>query len=364
MRCTGVLLLDRRPGRRHNQRRASKWRISDSSFRSCIFWLQETTHPKHLGTNFVMALNVGYAIGRNRHWGSVLSWLRHSDDICIQVLDCGVVEGTSSEFAHAVYDWQEDQVRLTADGVIGPKTWRMLKRMLRGTAVPVLAAPEPDQGARACLNAFIFCPLQNSYGYPADATGMFHPASENFRRLHRTSAVFRFDNGDPAEQATLAARNRARAGSRQQVFDALNNAPNNLDTIAYFGHGLSHAMLTAGIYTRHISEFANLIRAKAAQRCKILLYACSCGAPGGFAEALAGELNGHRSQIDTQFEVYGHSVPGRAHINPTKRVYPEARFIVEPGTRLFSRWRVALNKDSLWARYAYMREEDVRAAIG
>lgn len=153
----------------------------------------------------------GVAISGNRRWGTQLGWLPVASDICTQILNAPPSDGMSAEFAWAVYEWQDDQVRLGADGVIGPRTWHRMRRRLRNTAVPNYAPP--DVGARACLNAFVFHPIHNAPNKPADATGMFIPQARNFTSLHEAAAPIGFDNSQ-------------RPGvRRRETFEALSNAP-------------------------------------------------------------------------------------------------------------------------------------------
>lgn len=295
-----------------------------------------------------MSLNEEQAMRRNQHWADSLGWRQFSATICASILNIAACDCGSAAFARGVYAWQNAQARMSPDGVIGPQTWRRMRRLLGDTTPSPAVDPA---GARLCRNAFLFAPAHNQSGYPADATGAFHPSARAFRDLHGTQAPFLFDN---------RAQPRAR---RTEIFEALDAAPMGLDTIAYFGHGLTNALSSAGIRADDIHTFANLIQRKSAGRCKILLYACSAGASGGFADRLASILCGNQSSTSAQYQVYGHTVPGHSVLNPTKVVYPGGHYFVEPYTRLFPKWRSALTTRLLWARYPFMRDEAIMAEV-
>lgn len=298
-----------------------------------------------------MPFDIGRATALNARLGRRLGWLPHAQAICEQLLGIAPCEGTSAAFARGVYAWQQDRVRLADDGIIGSATWRRMARRLHNTRTPV-QAPAAGSGAAdlVCRNAFIFAPRHDTPG-KHDATGAFHIGARDFRRVHQTAEPLIFDNHATPEDR------------REEIFAALRAAPGGLTAIAYFGHGLPDGLSSAGIRTRHIDEFAGIIRSKASPACRVMFYACSAGAFGGFAEKLAGKLCGYQSTTGPKIEVYSHTNSGHSFYNPNVTCFPESMYVVPPYTRLFGRWRHALRNSDLWARFPFMEDEAIQAEI-
>lgn len=166
-----------------------------------------------------------------------------------------------------------------------------------------------------------------------DMSGAFRPHATRFQRIHRISdPITVFDNSAP------------RPTRRREVLDAIRAARSGVSIFAYFGHGLTHAMNTAGFYEAHIPELAAALNAVCAPTGMIvLLYACSTGGPGGFASQLAAQLKNAR--------VYGHVRPGPDNSNPRVVRYPGGRWVVPESSPLWSRWVERLRTTDLWARF-------------
>lgn len=112
--------------------------------------------------------------------------------------------------------------------------------------------------------------------HTCDATGSFHAAAAGLRRvLAITSPPFIYDNSLPEAQR------------RASILTALSGAPTGLEFVAYLGHGIPSGLESAGIHTRHAAAFAALLAMKCATNASVVFYACSSGAPGGFAQTLA-----------------------------------------------------------------------------
>lgn len=201
-------------------------------------------------------------------------------------------------------------------------------------------------------NAFIFAPMLNEPPNDAnpngnDATGAFIPGAAMFEK-------FCIDNGG---QATKLLFNNHAAG--RQVFDqilhALSIAPSQLDTVVYFGHGIKDVMVSAKIGSGFLDEFINALRGACGFGPRIVLYACSCGAPGGIASAIADGLS------DQLAIVYGHSVAGHAYMNPMVYWYPMGLQAWVWGS--FKTWATKLNdpNNDLWMRFPFLTNDELRA---
>jgi hypothetical protein len=143
-----------------------------------------------------------------------------------------------------------------------------------------------------------------------DAEG-FHYAAGRIRSLYEVSrAVFQYDNG---EQDDVPASRR-----RGEIMAALGGIPDgSLDFVAYFGHGDRGGLISAGIGTTHLNDFAGTLKAKLKNRAAIILYACGAGAPGGFASRLADAFDPASGIL-----VFGHIGPGHYAQIPMFRRYP------------------------------------------
>lgn len=76
-----------------------------------------------------MSFDVQHAVARNEYWNGRLQWNRHWLSVC-ELLS---IPHSSSrqQLAHAVYRWQKSPSQaLRADGIVGPDTWRRIRRSL------------------------------------------------------------------------------------------------------------------------------------------------------------------------------------------------------------------------------------------
>jgi len=91
-------------------------------------------------------LNLERAVAQNRRYAQSLGWQQHIDRI-VSLL--GFTDMTPAErpFAQAVARWQSTR-GLSADGAIGPATWRRMQQDL-GLQVPPSIPPTPDSEALA-----------------------------------------------------------------------------------------------------------------------------------------------------------------------------------------------------------------------
>lgn len=205
---------------------------------------------------------------------------------------------------------------------------------------------------------FVFAPLYRSASRPGDAH-TFQNRARQFCSLYGLQAPLLFDNDGDNDRQHLADDSRL-ATRRNEILDALNACSGPLDLVAYFGHGAPHGLLSAGISGPVATRvFAEAIARKASPRMVVVLNACSCGRPGGFAEELCRELIAR----GVRATVFGHDVPGHATNNPTKRRYPGGSYLIEPGSSSYNGWRQALWNSDLWARYPFMEPDALARAI-
>lgn len=174
-----------------------------------------------------------------------------------------------------------------------------------------------------------------------DMSRAFRPHASQFRHVHGISEpITVFDNGAPHAQR------------RSEILDAIRAARPGVSIFAYFGHGLSNAMSSAGFYEAHIPELARALNGVCAPAgMAVLLYACSTGEPGGFASKLAAQLK-HAT-------VYGHIRPGPDNSNPRVVRYPGGRWVVPQSSPLWSRWVRALRTTDLWARFFLYNDQQL-----
>jgi hypothetical protein len=200
-------------------------------------------------------------------------------------------------------------------------------------------------------NAFIFAPMFNQPPDGAnpqgnDATGAFQPGAQLFAN---------FCNGQQSGSGnTLLFNNHASERGRfNEILHGLSISPSQLDTVAYFGHGTKDLLYSAMIGPGYLDEFVASLRGNCGPGATIILYACSCGAPGGIAEQLANKLS------DLSVTVYAHATPGHAFRNPVVRRFPG-------GTRTaptdnVGGWISAIEDSSndLWIRFPFMTADEI-----
>jgi hypothetical protein len=251
----------------------------------------------------------------------------------------------------AIQHFQADVVGLRQpDGRVDPngQTLRALDRTpghgrRQGTERPPVASHPLRRG-------LILRPRHNQEGRH-DVTGAFQPGAEAFQRIHHLPPPVVFDN-----QAADAER-------RSQVINGIRNADGPLEVIAYFGHGVTNGLSSARLYHRHIPELSEAIRGNTTRNAVIVLYACSAGAFGAWAEALANSINERRSSSEGFRVVYGHTNAAHSFYNPNVTYFPQGEYVVPPGTREFRAWRRHLRIGDLWARFPFMRDSEIDAEI-
>jgi hypothetical protein len=147
---------------------------------------------------------------------------------------------------------------------------------------------------------------------------------------------------------------------KAKVFDGIALA-STLDVVAYFGHGTTDGLSSADVCATDTGALATAISKSATSGCRIVLYACSVGVRGGFAETLAG-LVGNGSVV------YGHTTIGHSYCNPNVTYYPnsgdqDAPFLIG---RQNPRWRVWVQRmrdTDLWMRFPFMSKQEIEAEL-
>lgn len=217
-------------------------------------------------------------------------------------------------------------------------------------------------------DVLVFAPAHNT-GRKKDATHAFHPAAARFAEVHGVPSenVHRFDNRLP-----LAAR-------ASQVLDVLKGR-RGLACVAFFCHGTAREIqagfTTGARWGRHVSQLAAALAAVSNPGLIVPLYACSTasgkrktapGGDGGFADELRDALCVAGL---TRCRVDAHTTVGHTTFNPHVRRFEGdespvggtgGRYLVEPASMLWGRWRRHLRRDDTF-RYRFPFLE-VRAIV-
>lgn len=205
-------------------------------------------------------------------------------------------------------------------------------------------------------NAFVFAPRYRKADKVADAA-TFQARARAFCSHFGFTSPYIFDNdGDDDNLAD----GRFPVVRRRAIIEELDRRPGPINVVAYFGHGLRRGLSSAGFLGDHgLQEFADALARNINPRSVIILNACSCGHPGGFAEQLGPALvsRGVRATI------YAHNNSGHTTNNPTKRRYPGGDYLIAPGDKRFRSWRQALWGTDLWARYPFMEPEQIAREV-
>lgn len=292
-----------------------------------------------------MSLDLAKAINRNEYYGKKLRWNKYYDLINDRILGIKGSCPTLAVFCQEVYDWQGKQNKLGADGIVGPSTWKAMRRALHDTAFDMVAPVKQKK-------ALVLAPKENSPG-KKDATGAFHIGAKAFERIFGLAKTHYFDNGDGVSDSAR----------RREVLDMIRSAPGPLDIIGYFGHGFTSGLSSAKIYSRHLGDLADAIRSNSSTDCKVMLYACSAGAFGGFASQLADRLNPWYAFGLPGRTVYGHTNVGHTFYNPNVTRFPAAEYVVEPGGDHWAKWRQCIRHTDLWARFPFMDEMELQNVL-
>src|SRR3990172_576073 len=186
------------------------------------------------------------------------------------------------------------------------------------------------------MNALVLHPTSNSRGRH-DVTGAFAPGARELCRVYGIAAPHAFDNTLPEP-----ARERA-------VLSAIHSAARPLELLAYFGHGVSDGLSSAGFRgPMEAAQFCRAVKTVAADSITILLYACS--AANSFASRIAGG-------VGSNCEVYAHTTSGHSYKNPYLKRFPPGEWVIAPGDRQWPKWVQRLRHTSLWAVFPFLTDE-------
>ncbi len=211
--------------------------------------------------------------------------------------------------------------------------------------------------------SFVFAPMFNQTpkaGEPPtnDATGAFHPGMAIYKRMYegmgKQVVTLKFDNHAPAAQR------------RRQILDAMQNNCGGqwYDAIVYFGHGWKGGLASAGFDNASRGSLTDAIWDYGTPGVKVILYACSCAEPGGYAYKMAQDLS---CWAQYGLEVFGHPSVGHSFLNTQVRRYPsnlgETGETVCPDGKLKG-WlkNMKSERDGFWAQMPFMTRDELAAA--
>lgn len=175
-----------------------------------------------------------------------------------------------------------------------------------------------------------------------DANGAFLPGSRHFTVIHGLPKTVLLDDKH----------------DREKMLDAIAEA-RDLDVIAYFGHGTRSSLPSADIHWRDLTTLAPLVKQAAGADCQIVLYACSAGEVGCFANQLS-------KLMDYRYTVWGHTCVGHSYTNPYVTYFPNLRspYLIDPQGPLWTKWRKLIKgKSDVWARFPFMSQADLEVEV-
>ncbi|MEZ4905188.1 MAG: hypothetical protein R2822_27280 [Spirosomataceae bacterium] len=179
----------------------------------------------------------------------------------------------------------------------------------------------------------------------------FLPAAQAFRAYLRRI-------GYEVTDTSFAVNSSVDAEERNAIAAQLVQTTGNFDLIAYFGHGGSNSLISADMT---VAQFCNIFGRRVNRGVKIILYACSTGSPGGFAQQVSRRLAGST--------VTAHTTAEDATRNPAVVQYPDPHrhpnqhYIVHPNSLLWPAWvRKLLESQGglmYWREYPFRCIEDI-----
>ncbi|MBR0669099.1 hypothetical protein GXW71_32415 [Roseomonas hellenica] len=212
--------------------------------------------------------------------------------------------------------------------------------------------------------SFVFAPMHNmrpKENEPPqnDAIGAFHPGMSIYKKMYegmgKQVVTFKFDNYAPAKQRRQSILDKMQQGAGSQWYDA----------IIYFGHGWKGGLASAGFDNASRGDLTDAIWYYGQPWVKVVLFACSCATPGGYAYKMAQDLN---CWANEGMEVLGHPSVGHSFTNPQVRRYPsnqgETGETVCPDGRVQG-WLKKMRDEraGFWAQMPFMTREELAAAV-
>jgi hypothetical protein len=194
------------------------------------------------------------------------------------------------------------------------------------------------------MKGLIFAPRANSAGR-RDASAVFVPGAEAFAAHHGIS--------DTVWLGTTK--------NRSVVIDSIGKQ-SGLKVIAYFGHGLRSGLPSADLWWKDLPELAEAVRSSCQPGAHVILYACTAGLNGCFANQLS-------KLVGPQVTVWGHTCEGHGYFNPYVTRYPftagSTPFVVDPEKD--ARWhkwvRLIKGPTLFWARFPFLSQAALEAEI-
>mgnify|MGYP000935876592 CR=1 FL=1 len=194
------------------------------------------------------------------------------------------------------------------------------------------------------MKGLIFAPQANSKGR-GDASYVFVPGAEAFAAYHGISNTVWLG----------ASKNRS------LVIDSI-GAQSGLKVVAYFGHGLRSGLPSADLWWKDLPQLAEAVRSSCQLGAHVILYACTAGLPGCFANQLS-------KLVGPNVTVWGHTCQGHGYFNPYVTRYPfaagDSAYVVDPEKD--ARWlkwvRLIKGSTLFWARFPFLPQAALRAEI-
>lgn len=190
-----------------------------------------------------------------------------------------------------------------------------------------------------------------------DSTGEFKLIGRKFKGLYGLpdTLVRSFENVhddvDPEGKG---------ADTRENFFDTLAEVTEgSLDFFAYAGHGGTQSLPSAQVRKQDMSKLADEIRRLVKSDGTVIFYACSTGAPGGFASSL--------SKLLPEMTVWGHTDAGQASRNADKIRFQngtsqDIRDLLSAAARAKFASYLRASED-FYARLPFMTVEDMEAEL-
>jgi hypothetical protein len=193
-----------------------------------------------------------------------------------------------------------------------------------------------------------------------DASAVFRPAAVEFARHYGLA------NSRGVMEPELIDNHKKHEDRRVDFYAAM-RTKQNLNVVAYFGHGLEYGLVTPRIFKYDdggAGRFVAEVKGRILPGSKLLLYACTAGVRGGWANLVS-------DMLGSSVTVYGHDRAGHATTNPYVTRYPcggaGSEYLI-PGTTHHPMWKNWVCKlkcqkhgTPLWLEYPYMSREQILA---
>jgi hypothetical protein len=192
-----------------------------------------------------------------------------------------------------------------------------------------------------------------------DSNGMFAVVASDLRKRYvlPKGLVRAFDNvhDDLADGGTSE-------DSRENFFHELGKMTGaGLDFFAYSGHGNYNGLPSAGVYMKHVEPLGDEISRLVRTDGTVMLYACSCATPGGFAQALSKRLGNRK--------VWAHTGAGTADKNPNMYLFQNGLDQDFLGATNFTKeertaWKVHLKRSAdFYIRFPFLTIEEMKSEM-